>query len=134
MRRVPLPRASAWGALVLAVTGCSSQQDAAASDLAQQFYAALADRDGAAACRKLAPETLSELEESAAKPCPEAVLEERLPDVGEPSVVHVFGTMAQVRYAGESAFLSRFPDGWRVTAAGCLPQPPGPYECRVEGG
>jgi hypothetical protein len=32
-------------------------------------------------------------------------------------------------------FLARFPDGWRVTAAGCVrddPDPAVPYECEVE--
>ena len=31
-------------------------------------------------------------------------------------------------------FLSQFPDGWKVVAAGCIPQPGRPYQCTVEGG
>lgn len=133
MPRVSLTRFVTWSALVLAVSGCSSQQTGPASDLARQFYTAVAARDGTAACRALAPKTLSELEQSADKPCSEAVLEEDLPDVDDPKTVHVFGTMAQVRFANDTAFLSRFAAGWKVTAAGCVPQADGLYECQVKG-
>src|SRR4051812_26353220 len=63
------------------LTGCSAQQSAATS-VAGQFVRALHSSDGTAACRLLAPETESELVQSAGKPCPTALLEENLPSRG----------------------------------------------------
>jgi hypothetical protein len=94
----------------------------------------VADGDGDAACALLAPATRSELEQSAGKPCPDALIEEHLPQVDEPVAVDVFGTAGEVRYDAEAAFLARYDDGWRVVAAGCTPQPPHPYDCKVTGG
>jgi hypothetical protein len=124
-------------ALLLAVcctAGCSSSQEAPARDTAQAFYDALARHDGERGCALLAPETLSELEQSAGKPCPEAILEEEVPSVTQPEDVHVFGAMAEIRYAADVAFLTRFGDRWTVMAAGCRPDGDRPYDCRVKGG
>jgi hypothetical protein len=46
----------------------------------------------------------------------------------------VFGTAAKVDLAdGGSAFLELTPDGWRISAAGCVPEPgEQPYTCEVE--
>jgi hypothetical protein len=44
--------------------------------------------------------------------------------------------MAQVRYVGETAFLTRAGTGWLVLAVACGGRPPGqdrPYDCQVEG-
>ncbi|XVQ89797.1 hypothetical protein ACQP2K_21000 [Microbispora siamensis] len=46
--------------------------------------------------------------------------------------VDVWGDEARVRVDGDTLFLHRFPDGWRVRAAGCEPHPEQPYECEVE--
>ena len=46
----------------------------------------------------------------------------------------MFGTTAQVRYEGETLFLARFDDTWRVVAAGCTAQRPKPYDCLLQGG
>jgi hypothetical protein len=40
--------------------------------------------------------------------------------------------MAQVRYAGETAFLTRFEDGWRIVAAACTPVR-SRYDCSIQG-
>jgi hypothetical protein len=50
--------------------------------------------------------------------------------------VDVFGHDAIVRFSGDTVFLARFPEGWRVTAAGCQPGPSDqkPYDCTVSGG
>jgi hypothetical protein len=122
---------------VAATGGCASRTTAAATSVAQHFYAALQDEDGAAACRVLAPSTRSQLEQSEGKPCPAAVLEEHVPRTGEPRGTAVFGRMAQVRYDGETAFLTRGDRGWLVLAVACGGRPPereSPYDCRVEGG
>jgi hypothetical protein len=120
--------------LVLATAACGSSQDRAAREVADRFEAAVADRDGRTACALLAPETLAELEQSAREPCVEAVVGEGLPGVRDLEQVRVFGTMAQVRYGDETLFLARFPEGWKVMAAGCAPEPADRYDCQVEGG
>lgn len=122
------------GVLLLGGSACSSSQDLPAQDAAEQFYAAVARHDGRAACRLLAPETLRQVEESAQAPCAEAVLQELRPEVRDPEQVKVFGTMAQVAYDGETVFLTRFRDGWKVMAAGCSPESLERYDCQVEGG
>jgi hypothetical protein len=120
--------------LPMILTGCGSGQDEAVRDRAAAFEDAVAAKDWAGACALLAPETLSELESAADVPCAEALAEERLPSRGEPERVDVFGTMAEVRYRGETLFLTRFADGWRLHAAGCTPQQPKPYDCALHGG
>lgn len=119
--------------LTVLLTGCGSGHRDAVREVAGRFYGAIAARDGAAACALLAPTTRSELEESSRQPCPKAVLGEGIPTVGDPTSVKVFGTMGQVRFSGETAFLSRFPFGWRVLAAACTPQRAHPYDCKVKG-
>jgi hypothetical protein len=122
------------GALVLGTAACGSSQDQPVRDVTERFYAAVAQRDGRTACRLLAPETLGELEQSAHRPCPQALLDEGLPPARGPGGVRAFGTMAQVRYPSETVFLSRFSDGWKVMAAGCTPAAAERYDCRVTGG
>jgi hypothetical protein len=119
-------------ACCLALTGCGSSQDDAVDTAAGAFYEAVATGDGDGACAVLAPVTLAELEQSSGRPCPEAVLSEEIPDVAAPEGIEVFGTMAQVRYDGEVAFLTRFEDGWRIVAAACTPAR-SRYDCSVQG-
>lgn len=115
------------------VAGCASDEGPRAADAARAFYTAFAQGDGAAACAALAPATVEEVEQSAGLPCPEAVLEEDVPDVGDPASVEVFGDQAQVRFDSDTAFLAQFPDGWKVVAVACTERPERPYDCRVEG-
>lgn len=123
--------------LVLALgllAGCGGSQDVAVSDVAEEFYTSVADGDGAAACALLAPTTRSELEQSSGKKCATAILQETPQAHGDSGIVEVFDTMAQVRFDGDTAFLTRMPNGWRVLAAACSPRPVGPHDCRVKGG
>jgi hypothetical protein len=115
------------------LTGCSAQQSAATS-VAGQFVRALHSSDGTAACRLLAPETESDLVQSAGKPCPTALLAEKLPSQGAVRWTQTFGTMAEVRLPTDTLFLARFKSGWKVMAAGCKPQPGHPYDCTLKGG
>lgn len=119
----------------LALTGCSGAADADVHRVATDFYSALADADGAAACRLLAPDTREELEASSGSPCAEAVLAELDAANGDPSVV-VSGSGARVRVGSDTAFLAEYAAGWLVTAAGCTPPPAPdrPYDCSVKGG
>ena len=116
------------------LSACSDSAESAAVVAADAFYRSVADRDGAAACRVLAPGTRSELVESAHKPCPAAVLAQEIPAVGDAVASRAYGTMAQVRYGEETAFLAEFPDGWRMTAAACTPRAGRPYDCQIQGG
>jgi hypothetical protein len=123
-----------WAGLCLTVlAGCAGSQDDTVREVAEGFHDAVAAGDGAAACAVLAPTTRDELEQSTGKECRAAILEEDLPDVTGDGDPDVFGSMAEVAYAGDTVFLTRLPDGWRVLAAGCTPQPVGPHECLVKG-
>ena len=123
------------GVVVLAsAVSCGAPADSAASNVARVFHDAVADADGLTACAALSARARSELEQSAGKPCPAAVLEESLPPLSEPIEARVSGTAAQVGSARETVFLSRFGEGWKVTAAGCTLEPTGVYDCLIQGG
>jgi uncharacterized protein YceK len=121
---------------VLAMAGCSSVGDRedAASAAAVRLLTAVDQRDGAQACAALAPDTASELQESAGKPCQQAILDEDLPKPGAVTGIAVYGQWAQVRLAGDTLFLAVFPGGWRVVAAGCTAQGDQPYDCTLQKG
>ncbi|HET6858812.1 MAG TPA: hypothetical protein VFH94_17195, partial [Streptomyces sp.] len=106
-----------------------------ASALATGFEQSLAVGDPAAACSALAPETLGELESTAKRRCAAALPAEQLPVGGPVREVDVYGRQARVVLRGDTLFLSQFADGWKVVAAGCLPQRASgkPYECAVKG-
>jgi hypothetical protein len=126
-----------FGVAVLAA-GCANTQSSDVTSVAGRFYAAAHSGDGGAACALLAPRTRDELEQSAGRPCEQAIVGEDLSQPGESNRVSTFGTAAQVRYAGETTFLSRFKGGWLVVAAGCSPArdrgSSDRYDCHVEAG
>jgi hypothetical protein len=132
--RSRLSGASAALLVAVGLAGCAPVHDDEVRDVATRFYAAHADDDGTSACAELAPRTRSELEQSAGKPCPEAVLAEDVPQVGAPEDVRVFGTQAEVTWDGETTFLARFQGGWKVMAAACTARPDQPYDCSISGG
>jgi len=113
-------------------TACAGSQDESALTAAQAYAAALADGDGDVACAVLAPSVRSELEQTTGKACERAILDEGVVTEGHGLEVLVFGTSAQVRLDDDTVFLSRFQDGWHVTAAACSPTPRGVYDCRVK--
>ncbi len=116
-----------------AVSGCGASEEAAAQEAASTFYETVGAGDGATACELLAAVTRSELEDSSAKPCDVAVLEEVNPKVGGDRTVQVFGSMAQVTFDGDTVFLTRSSRKWRVLAAACTPQRDAPHDCQVKG-
>jgi hypothetical protein len=122
-------------AFLAAAAGCSGPGADQASETAQSFQQ-LASNDSAQACGLLAPKTLEDVEKSAEKPCAEALGDEDLADPSALVSVDVFGHDAIVRFANDTVFLARFPEGWRVTAASCRPGPSDdkPYDCVVSGG
>lgn len=123
-------------ASVVCVAGCATlgERETAASRAAVRFGESVRQADGARACAALAPKTRQELEQSAMSPCPEALLEEELSPAGRVRSVQVYGQRARVVLDGDTLFLASFPQGWKVTAAGCEPRPGEPYDCQVKGG
>jgi hypothetical protein len=121
-------------ALVALATACGSSAGGPVERQATEFTSAISSENGGAACDDLSARTRDALEQSTGKPCPRAVLEAPIRADGEPRRVRVFGNMAQVRYAEDTVFLSRFDGVWLVTAAGCTPTLSGIYDCAVEGG
>jgi len=119
--------------MALALSGCSSGHEDAVATVARDYFGALRSGDGQTACDLLAPETRSELEQSAKAPCPEALLGEAVAQPGARGPVSVFGTMAEVRYDDDTVFLAEFDDGWRVMASACTERPGRPYDCLVKG-
>ena len=121
---------------VLALAGCSpvGARGEAADSVAVKLMTAVDSKDGASACATLAPDTLAELEQSAGKPCAEAILDEDLPKPGPVTGTDVYGQWAQVRLSDDTLFLAVFPGGWRVVAAGCTPRGERPYDCTLQGG
>ena len=118
-------------AALLLVTGCGPAPTAPA-EITGQLYAAIAHRDAAAACASLAAATRSALEHEEQAPCQDAILEQGVPNASGTATAKVYGSMAQVAYTNETVFLSRYSDGWRVTAAGCTPMGHDrPYECAL---
>lgn len=128
------------GGLALAcglLVGCGQSDDReAVRSVTERFFAAVAAGDGAAACAQLSRDTRAEIEKQAERECREAVLDLRL-EGGDPSRVEVYVVSAKVDFAsGESAFLSRTQEGWRLSAVGCEPQggkpADQPFDCAAE--
>jgi acetyl-CoA acetyltransferase len=118
-------------ALMLA-SGCSSTHESEVEQVTEQLHAALRVEDGAAACTLLSEDAQEELQESGDS-CEVAVLEAGLSPDGRVEKVSVYDTSAQVRYDDDVVFLSDFPEGWKVIAAGCTRQADAPYDCSVDG-
>ncbi|MEU6410477.1 hypothetical protein [Microbispora sp. NPDC046933] len=110
----------------LIVTGCASADDASVAATAQRFLSAAGQGRGGQACLLLTPEAARSLDD-----CEKQIVSVGL-RTGAVRGVEVWGDEARVRVDGDTLFLHRFPDGWRVRAAGCEPRPDQPYECEVE--
>jgi hypothetical protein len=121
------------GALLGACGASDRAPDAAATT--ERFHAALEAQDGGGACALLAPQTASKLEQQEGAPCQEAILELELPTGATAAKTSVYVTSAAVSLTeGGQTFLDEFADGWRVSAAGCVPTAPDlPYDCELEG-
>lgn len=122
--------------LGLGLVGCggSGERGSDASAAAAGFERAISTRDTAAVCAALAPESLSEVEESGKAECADAIPESRLPVGGSVRAVDVYGRQARVVLASDTLFFSQFADSWKVVAAGCRLRAGHPYQCAVKGG
>jgi hypothetical protein len=133
------PRAARCGValtgllLGLVLTGCGDSEGSAVEAVAAALLEATSSGDGPGACALLSPHTRDELEQASGKSCERAILEKSIGRGGTVRDAQVFDTMAQVRFDGETVFLSRFDSGWLVVATACTPRPQGPYDCSVSG-
>ncbi len=120
-------------AAALWATGCGSvaAEREAPSAAALSFYADLADGAAVRACGELLPETRHQLEESRGAPCTQALAALQL-KAGAVRVVDVYGDEGRVVLDGDTAFLSKFDNHWRIVAAGCTERQKLPYDCQLE--
>lgn len=113
------------------VASCAaSTQHAPVRRVTEAFFAAVRTHDGERGCGLLAPRATRSLE-SGGSACPEELDRLRLTG-GTIRSVQVWSDRAQVVLSDDTVFLARFPQGWRVTAAGCERRSKGPYDCAVE--
>jgi hypothetical protein len=115
---------------ITTTAGCAAAAEPTVSAAAERFAGAVARHDGVAACSLLTDDARHDTE-TFGRTCPGQLA--TLPDPGAVAGVEVWGDTAQVRLAGDTVFLLRFPDGWRISAAGCTPQGDAPYRCEVGG-
>jgi hypothetical protein len=130
-----------FGSLTIAIvclgllTGCGT--DASEHDVTrvvERFEAAVASRDGAAACAQLTQPTRAALAKQENAPCARAVLGLGLRGGAAVTRSDVYLTSGLAEAGGEAAFLDQTPRGWRISAAGCTPAKPAmPYDCELEG-
>ena len=119
---------------LLALAGCGRGGDrATVTGVAEGFYAAVADHDGASACARLSADARKALEEQESMPCARAVVHLDLAG-RRAQIVSVYSIDAAVELAGgDTVFLQDTPEGWRISAAGCRPQARGePADCEVQ--
>jgi hypothetical protein len=116
--------------MALTTVGCAVDT-ASPARAAQRFHAALSAHQEEAACAMLARKTADKLPDPG-QSCADALRELRLDPGGQVTSVAVWGEDAQVRLAGDTLFLHRFSDGWRIRAAGCEPMGDLPYDCEVD--
>ncbi|MBT2269677.1 MULTISPECIES: hypothetical protein [Rhodococcus erythropolis group] len=118
-----------------AAAGCSSLQadSGAAAEIAQQFHAALQAGKGAEMCSVVAASTAEHMEMVTGTTCEDGIVEAGVPAAEGVTAVDVYGRAAQVRMHGDTVFLTKTSQGWKVIAAGCRARGDEPYECRVEG-
>jgi hypothetical protein len=116
-----------------AAAGCSTDPHRqAASSVAVSFVASLERGDGSAACELLTSEAQDSATGATDESCAQAIgsVKEQGLTVEK---AEVWGDAAQVRIGTDVVFLRRISASWRVSAAGCVRQSEGPYDCKVGG-
>jgi hypothetical protein len=102
----------------------------------ERFQVAVRGGEGEAACAQLAPDTRVKLEDQAGEDCSDAITGLALA-TSPLTRVEVFVTNAKADLeSGESVFLARGREGWRLSAVGCRPEggkpADRPYDCVLE--
>ena len=120
-------------ALALALGACGRGDDrAAVRSVAERFYAAARSADRELACQQLSIETRKQLVADEQEGCARAIGSLELEGTTVDRV-DVYGLSARVEFAhGDVVMLSDTREGWRIDAAGCRRQGPGPLDCEVE--
>lgn len=129
-----MTRAAALAAVAATVLGCGTQDDRAAVRAAvSAFVAAQSAGDGALGCAQLTAQAREALERDAGgRSCASAIQDVRVRGTGVASVA-VYAAQAQVELAGgDTVFLSRGDQGWRISAAGCRGRGDEPLDCEIE--
>lgn len=128
---MPLGRPLIALVTVTALAGCGTGVDRNRVRAATTaFFAA---HRGAVACKQLNPSLAQAIEEKHRLPsCSRAVARVKA-HRSAVAAVYVYATSARVDLAnGESVFLGKTRDGWRIDAFGCRPQAGRPYDCEEE--
>ncbi|WP_158887220.1 hypothetical protein [Amycolatopsis anabasis] len=122
--------------VVLAVlaTGCGAAAEPDARATANRFVTAVGVADQSTACGLLAERAARMLTEQSGQSCTRALARLGLPH--EPvRELASWGGEARARSAADTLFLHEFPQGWRITGAGCRSLGENrPYACAVGGG
>jgi hypothetical protein len=112
-------------------SGCAnSTEEANARRATTAFFAAVSAHQDDRACADLAPQAAQGLATSDSS-CAKQIGKLKLAG-GTIRAVRVWGQRAQVLLSGDTVFLTRVRQGWKVTAAGCRRHANGPYDCDVE--
>ena len=123
--------------LTASLVGCGTSDDREqAREAVARFYDAVRGGDGAAACAELGRPLLEQVESQTQQSC-RGVIARFDYEGGAIVSTEVYITNAKVDLAsGESAFLSREADGWKLSAIACeaVGGKPAdrPFECEVE--
>lgn len=123
--------------LLLLLSGCGTSDDRdQAREAVQRFFSAIEGDRGEAACAELTGPARQQLESQESKPCGEAITALGLEGSGI-AAAQVFITNAKVDLdSGESAFLSREAERWRISAIACKPADgkprDRPFDCELE--
>lgn len=123
--------------LALAMTGCGvSGDEAEVRRVAERFDEAVRKGDGLVACEQLSTETVQALEGQLTQVCEDLVLGLEY-EGGRIEAAVVYVTNAKVDLSsGESAFLAKEPEGWRLVGVACRRESGDPrehpLECEVE--
>ncbi len=121
--------------LVLAVLagGCGTSDDERQVEATvERFYDAVRHDDGEAACEELGESLLEQVESQTQQSC-RGVIARFEYEGGEIVRTQVFVTNAKVDLRNnETAFLSREPDGWKLSAIACKPEKGKPADRPLE--
>ena len=121
----------------LAAGGCAPDADSdTARTVTTRFLGAVGSGDGELACAQLSPNARAQLEKEEQRECREAVTDLKV-EPGSVTKVQVYALNAIVDLSsGESAFLEKGSQGWRLDAVGCQPQKGKPsdvpYDCQLQ--
>jgi hypothetical protein len=130
-----MPRITAACVFLLLGSGCGTgSSERAISETVERFQGALAADDGQAGCAELTGAARRALESEEQQRCAAALLGLDLAGGGAVSEIEIAITSARAQLPGRgSLFLDQTSAGWRIGAAGCVPDRAGlPLDCELE--